>query len=98
MAKRPFRSFVVCLVARPVDPLLACAVSAVIEGIRAYRRASIGNYGAVVVNLEWKLFYNETVWVVVICAIAVLAVIFLMYRFLLKDKLIMELMAEKEVS
>ena len=28
----------------------------------------------------------------------VLAVIFLMYRFLLKDKLIMELMAEKEVS
>ena len=52
----------------------------------------------VVVNLEWKLFYNETVWVVVICAIAVLAVIFLMYRFLLKDKLIMELMAEKEVS
>lgn len=81
-----------------VMALLACAVSAVIEGIRAYRRASIGNYGAVVVNLEWKLFYNETVWVVVICAIAVLAVIFLMYRFLLKDKLIMELMAEKEVS
>ena len=32
------------------------------------------------------------------CVIAVLAVIFLMYRFLLKDKLIMELMAEKEVS
>ena len=32
------------------------------------------------------------------CVIAVLAVIFLMCRFLLKDKLIMELMAEKEVS
>lgn len=81
-----------------VMAMLACAVSATIEGIRAYRRASIGNYGAVVVNLEWKLFFSETVWVVVICAIAVLAVIFLMCRFLLKDKLIMELMAEKEVS